>query len=120
MRYIVSLSGGVPSAVAAERALGRWGIVVFITAYKIEYKSPITGKSFATSHWLGDGAYQTLDEAKARVRQISGYRPAASAWTERAWLYGGRPWYVIDNLNKSAWPIGGLEGLINSKPSDYF
>lgn len=92
--------------------------MTFITAYRVSHKSPITGETFATSAFIGDGAFDTLDAAITRAKEISEYRVVAAVFARHNWIFGGRPRWLKDQRDKSQAIIGGLEGLINSMPSD--
>jgi hypothetical protein len=47
--------------------------------------------------------------------------PVVAVFTKAQWEDGNyRPRFLRDNRDKNRWPIRGLEGLINSVPSDHF
>lgn len=93
--------------------------MTFITAYRIEHKSPLTGEVFATSGFTGDGSFKDLNTAIARAKAISKYRPVAAVFTQTAWIFGGKPHWLKDQRDKLQTGIKGLEGLINSMPSNH-
>lgn len=94
-------------------------MTVIITAYKIRYTNPMTGETSVGGNWYGDLAHNDMQAAITRMEELATYRPVAAVFYESAWLAGREPRYIIDKTDKSNASIRGLEGLVNSVPSDY-
>ena len=72
----------------------------FMVAYKRANTNPITGESGVEGNWYGDSPCVTVEEAVARMEELSKQHPITAVFYEDAWLYGGEPKYIIEKTDE--------------------